>query len=67
MVTRAIVLTEPPSIDALEVTEKGSVNQKAVLANRSTLVEDLYADNPVHRVIDVASSRAPASRGSFPR
>ena len=40
---RALLLDEPPSIDAREVTDKGSINQKAVLRNRAALVEELYA------------------------
>ena len=40
---RAMLLDEPPSIDAMEITDKGSLNQKAVLAHRSALVEALYA------------------------
>ena len=42
-VARAILLDEPPSIDAREITDKGSLNQKAVLQNRSALVDELYA------------------------
>ena len=45
---RAILLTVPPSIDAGEITDKGSINQSAVVAARAALVEDLYAD-PVPR------------------
>jgi feruloyl-CoA synthase len=41
-VTRAIVLEEPPSLDAGEMTDKGSINQRAVLARRAGLVEELY-------------------------
>jgi feruloyl-CoA synthase len=37
-----VLLDEPPSIDRQELTEKGSVNQKAVLKNRAALVEQLY-------------------------
>jgi feruloyl-CoA synthase len=29
-----ILLEEPPSIDASEITDKGSINQRAVLARR---------------------------------
>ena len=47
-VARAILLDEPPSIDAREITDKGSLNQKAVLRNRAALVEELYA-SPRHR------------------
>jgi feruloyl-CoA synthase len=50
-IQRALVMTQPPSLDAGEVTEKGTINQKAVLRNRSALVEELYAGSP--RVIEV--------------
>jgi feruloyl-CoA synthase len=50
-VARALLLREPPSIDAREITDKGSINQKAVLANRASLVEDLYANPPSADVI----------------
>jgi feruloyl-CoA synthase len=39
---RAIVLKEPPSLDVGEVTDKGTINQKAVLRNRRKLVDELY-------------------------
>jgi feruloyl-CoA synthase len=52
-VARAVLLDVPPSIDTHEVTDKGSLNQKAVLANRSALVEELYADPPPAHVIVV--------------
>jgi feruloyl-CoA synthase len=41
-VARLHVLAEPPSIDKGEVTDKGSINQRAVLAHRAALVEALY-------------------------
>ncbi len=44
LVARAIILETPPSIDAHEVTDKGSINQRAVIAHRAALVEDLYAE-----------------------
>ena len=43
-VCRAILLAEPPSLDAGEITDKGSINQRAVLRHRAALVEELYAD-----------------------
>jgi feruloyl-CoA synthase len=43
---RLLVLTEPPHIDRGEVTDKGSINQRAVLAHRADLVERLYAAEP---------------------
>lgn len=42
-VARVLLLSEPPSIDANEITDKGSINQRAVLARRAALVEALYA------------------------
>ena len=42
-IERAVLLETPPSIDAMEITDKGSLNQKAVLAHRASLVEALYA------------------------
>jgi feruloyl-CoA synthase len=42
-VMRALVLREPPSIDRGEITDKGSINQRAVLVHRAQLVEALYA------------------------
>ena len=42
-VARAIVLVDPPGIDRGEITDKGSINQRAVLTHRDALVEHLYA------------------------
>jgi feruloyl-CoA synthase len=50
-ILRAILLPDPPSLDIGEMTDKGSVNQRAVLAHRAALVEELYADPPLPRVI----------------
>jgi feruloyl-CoA synthase len=62
---RAVLLSEPPSLDVGEVTDKGSINQRAVLAHRAALVEDLYADTPSGSVIVAPSRSRPASgRGS---
>jgi feruloyl-CoA synthase len=50
-VARAILLDEPPSLDAREITDKGSLNQKAVLQHRSALVDEIYATPVSPRVI----------------
>ena len=48
-VARAVLLADPLSIDAGEITDKGSVNQCAVLRARAALVEELYAEpSPSH-------------------
>jgi feruloyl-CoA synthase len=41
-IARATILEQPPSLDAGEVTDKGTINQRAVLQNRRKLVEELY-------------------------
>ncbi len=51
--TRALVLAEPPSIDAGEITDKGYINQRAVLARRAALVEILHANPPSAEVLGV--------------
>jgi feruloyl-CoA synthase len=50
-VPRALMLDEPPSIDAGELTDKGSINQRAVLRRRTALVEELYALPSSSRII----------------
>ncbi len=42
-VARMVLLSEPPSIDKGEVTDKGSINQRAVLKHRDSLVQSLHA------------------------
>jgi len=44
--TRALLLAEPPQIDAGEITDKGYVNQRAVLERRAEWVSRLYGDAP---------------------
>jgi feruloyl-CoA synthase len=51
---RALVMAEPPSIDANEITDKGYINQRAVLERRAVLVEDLHADRPAREIIVAA-------------
>ena len=41
-VARALLMAEPPSIDKGEITDKGSVNQRAVLKHREALVTALH-------------------------
>jgi feruloyl-CoA synthase len=46
-----MIMAEPPSIDANEITDKGYINQRAVLECRAALIERLYADPPLPEVI----------------
>jgi feruloyl-CoA synthase len=48
---RWLLLAEPPSIDRGELTDKNSINQRAVLAARALLVEQLFAEPPPPDVI----------------
>lgn len=41
-----ILLDTLPSIDAHELTDKGSISQRAVLENRAALVEEMYSASP---------------------
>jgi feruloyl-CoA synthase len=41
--TRALLMTDPPDIDAGEITDKGYINQRISLRRRARLVERLYS------------------------
>jgi feruloyl-CoA synthase len=43
-IARLCLLAEPPTIDRGEITDKGSINQRAVLTHRAAIVEALHAD-----------------------
>jgi len=51
-VTRVLFLTEALDIDAGEITDKGYVNQRAVLEQRHELVERLYSEDAAVILID---------------
>jgi feruloyl-CoA synthase len=50
-VARVLLMADPPSMDKSEATDKGSINQRAVLNNRAALVDELYATPLSSRVI----------------
>jgi feruloyl-CoA synthase len=50
-VVAATLIADLPSLDAGEITDKGSINQRAVLRRRAALVADLYAGTPPPHVI----------------
>lgn len=56
-IQRLLVLAEPPSIDAGEITDKG---QAAVLDRRADLVSQLYAEAPGSGIIEIAPSEETA-------
>jgi feruloyl-CoA synthase len=50
-IMRILILTEPPSIDANEITDKGYVNQRLALERRRADVERLFTSVPDDDVI----------------
>ena len=50
-IVRALILEEPPSTAAGEITDKGSINQRAVLQSRREAVEILYSSVRDARVV----------------
>ena len=56
-IARAILMADLPSMDKSEMTDKGSINQRAVLRNRAPLVDELYGTPLSSRVITTEESR----------
>ena len=56
-IERVMLLTEPPSIDGNELTDKGYINQRAALERRAALVERVYAEHPDEDVILIEGAR----------
>jgi feruloyl-CoA synthase len=59
-VLRLLFLTRPLSVDAGELTEKGSISQRGVVRRQADLIEKLYADKPANDII-CAGFESPAS------
>ena len=57
-IARALLTAEPPVIDAGEITDKGYINQRAVLARRASEVERLYAEPSDAGAIDLTGRTA---------
>jgi feruloyl-CoA synthase len=55
-VVRAMLMSEGPSIDTSEMTDKGSLNQRAVLRNRAAIVDMLYNETAPADAICVAAT-----------
>lgn len=52
-IKRVILMTEPPSVDGHEITDKGYVNQRATMERRAGLVAKLYQNPPPPEVIEI--------------
>jgi feruloyl-CoA synthase len=55
-IARVLLLTDPPSLDAGEITDKGYINQRAVLDRRDDDVRRLYEPTPAPGVIEIAEA-----------
>ena len=55
-VCRLLLAGVPPSLDTGEMTDKGSINQRAVLKSRAALVDELYSEPCSPRVIAIEES-----------
>ena len=54
-VERALLMTEPPSVDGGELTDKGYINQSVALGRRADLVLKLYAEPAGNDVVVAAA------------
>ena len=61
-IVRALILRDPPSVDAGEITDKGYVNQRAVLERRAALVDAIYDRLSHPGVIDIDPAAVPRVR-----
>lgn len=55
-ITRLALLGTPPSMDAGEMTDKGSINQRTLLVRRADAVAGLYAEPPGPDIITAGDS-----------
>lgn len=63
-IERVLLLTVPPQLDANETTDKGYINQIAVLRNRADLVELVYAEPaPAEVILAVVSTPSTDTKG----
>src|SRR5262245_62141397 len=53
-IARALILADPPSIDANEITDKGYINQRLALERRKAEVERLFAATPDPAVLVIS-------------
>jgi feruloyl-CoA synthase len=61
-IVRALVLRDPPSVDAGEITDKGYINQRAVLERRAKLIDAIYHPSPHAGVIEIDPTALPHAR-----
>ena len=59
-IARLLILKEPPSPEAGEITDKRSINQRLVMRRRASEVELLYAQRIDPRIIEPAAAKQQA-------
>jgi len=57
-IARAVAIAEPPSLAEGEITDKGTLNRRAILARREALLKLLYSSKIDPRVIRPGPDRA---------
>ena len=60
-IARLLILKEPPSPEAGEITDKRSINQRLVMERRASEVAHLYADRVDPRIVEPAAAAVPAA------
>jgi feruloyl-CoA synthase len=60
-IARVLLMTDSPSIDGNEITDKGYINQRAVLERRADLVARLYANGLLSDVVVIDTDTNPAT------
>jgi feruloyl-CoA synthase len=53
-IQRFTLLSSPPDAAAHEMSDKGTINRRAVLANRQSILDELYADPAPSHVVTIA-------------
>lgn len=58
-IARVLLMTQPPSIDGNEITDKGYINQRAVLEQRADLVTRLYSGTQHPDIVMIKTQSQP--------
>jgi feruloyl-CoA synthase len=62
-VARLLILKEPPSPEAGEITDKRSINQRLAMTRRASDVALLYAERPDPRIVEPAGAAPSGAKG----
>jgi feruloyl-CoA synthase len=62
-IARLLILKDPPSAEAGEITDKRSINQRLVMERRANDVAALFADGCDPRIVEAAADQRPVAMG----